>query len=161
MFDLVWSFAAAIDEFEDEAVKVKQPRRLSTVPNRTNGGFGAGVRFGERAGTVGDSVQSLQIGMGTNVIFMRDSQGNTVFHLCVYHGLMKMYDHVYATVEALIARELKMYHQKQVSEDLDVPSNKYEEIFDLDCDRYLFHVYYHSSAAFPGKYLFLGIVIKT
>ena len=53
---------------------------------------------------------------GSNVIFMRDSVGNTVVHLCAIHGLKAMFQHVCKMAELIISRELKRlystYHEK-------------------------------------------------
>ena len=50
--------------------------------------------------------------LGQNVIFMRDSVGNTVLHLCAIHGLESMFEHVYKTAESIVSRELKVLYAK-------------------------------------------------
>ena len=55
--------------------------------------------------------------LGQNVIFMRDSVGNTVLHLCAIHGLEAMFEHVYKTAESIIVRELKILYSKHSSTD--------------------------------------------
>ena len=53
--------------------------------------------------------------LGPNVIFMRDSCGNTLLHLCVIHGLSKMYDHILEIATTVISRELQfIYGQKRL-----------------------------------------------
>ena len=53
--------------------------------------------------------------LGPNVIFMRDSCGNTLLHLCVIHGLSKMYDHILEIASTVISRELQfLYGQKRL-----------------------------------------------
>ena len=53
--------------------------------------------------------------LGPNVIFMRDSCGNTLLHLCVIHGLSKMYDHILEIATTVIRRELQfIYGQKRL-----------------------------------------------
>ena len=86
IFDLVLSFASS----------------LESDGNEYDGG--------EEASTVlGADVPSL----GPNVIFMRDTYGNTVLHLCVMHCLQDMFDHVYKVAETIITRELKILYAKQ------------------------------------------------
>ena len=41
-----------------------------------------------------------------NAIFIPDSHGNNVFHLCVAHGLKLMYDHVRMRASGIIRQEL-------------------------------------------------------
>ena len=53
--------------------------------------------------------------LGPNVIFMRDSCGNTLLHLCVIHGLSKMYDHILEIASTVISREMQfLYGQKRL-----------------------------------------------
>ena len=59
--------------------------------------------------------------VGPKVLFMRDSYGNTVLHLCVMHCLKDMFDHVYKTGRRIIAREIKLLYSKS----FDVCSEKY------------------------------------
>ena len=66
---------------------------------------------GSAASTTSSAMMS-----GSNVIFMRDSVGNTVIHLCAIHGLKAMFQHVCKVAEQIISRELKLlyssYHEK-------------------------------------------------
>ena len=55
--------------------------------------------------------------LGPNVIFMRDSFGNTVLHLCVIHCLVNMYKHVYKIAQSIIERELKLLYVNVIQND--------------------------------------------
>ena len=51
--------------------------------------------------------------LGPNVIFMRDSCGNTLLHLCVIHGLSKMFEHVLSIATTVVSRELQCLYAKK------------------------------------------------
>ena len=53
--------------------------------------------------------------LGSNVIFMRDTFGNNVLHLCVIHGLKDMYRHVYTTAETILKREIKLLYAQTIA----------------------------------------------
>ena len=53
--------------------------------------------------------------LGSNVIFMRDTFGNTVLHLCVIHGLEDMYRHVFNTAETILKREIKLLYAQTIA----------------------------------------------
>eukprot|EP01038_Epipyxis_sp_PR26KG_P012648 gene12648-16957_t len=53
---------------------------------------------------------------GFNAIFMRDSYGNTLAHICVHHALKEMYDHIFATSMSIVKDELTRHY--------DNPANK-------------------------------------
>lgn len=55
--------------------------------------------------------------LGPNVIFMRDSFGNTVLHLCVIHCLVHMYQHVYKIAQNIIERELRLLYVNVIQND--------------------------------------------
>ena len=64
-----------------------------------------------------ESGRKESLNMGPNVIFMRDSFGNTVIHLCAIHGLRKMFQHVCTTAETIIFRELKLLYSNNIEKD--------------------------------------------
>ena len=86
IFDLVLSFASTtdvdIDDDDDESEK------------------SASTKITKKS----------MISLGPNVIFMRDSYGNTVLHLCVRHCLENMFDHVYNVARTTISREIKLQY---------------------------------------------------
>lgn len=45
--------------------------------------------------------------LGPNAIFMRDVYGSTVLHLCVYHNLLDMYQHLITEAERLVKKDLQ------------------------------------------------------
>ena len=51
--------------------------------------------------------------LGPNVIFMRDGNGNTLLHLCVFHGLKDMYEHILSIAATIIKRELQIWYSEQ------------------------------------------------
>eukprot|EP01037_Dinobryon_pediforme_P018100 gene18101-18340_t len=93
IFDLVLSFASSleVDSGEDQL----EEDGASTL--------------------LGADVPSL----GPNVIFMRDTNGNTVLHLCVMHGLQDMFEHVYKVAETIISREIKLVYSQLYDTDGD------------------------------------------
>ena len=64
----------------------------------------------------GDDLDSSTM-LGPNVIFMRDSFGNTVLHLCVIHCLQEMFEHVYKTAENIVKREMKILYSSYHCDD--------------------------------------------
>mmetsp|Transcript_6116 Transcript_6116/g.8528 ORF Transcript_6116/g.8528 Transcript_6116/m.8528 type:complete len:1586 (-) Transcript_6116:145-4902(-) len=85
IFDLVLSFASTAESSEDMFDEIED-HSLSHVTRK--------------------GVPSL----GPNVIFMRDSYGNTVLHLCVMHCLQGMFAHVFKVAETIISREIKLLY---------------------------------------------------
>ena len=64
----------------------------------------------------GDDLDSSTM-LGPNVIFMRDSFGNTVLHLCVIHCLQEMFEHVYKTAERMIIQNIKVLYSRMKLEE--------------------------------------------
>ena len=98
IFDLVLSFASALESDADDDFNYDD--------------VGTSV--------LGENIPSL----GPNVIFMRDTYGNTVLHLCVMHCLQDMFDHVYKVAETIISREIKLMYSKLY----DVAGDQYVEL---------------------------------
>ena len=99
IFDLVLSFASSLESDDSEASE----------------------DYEEATTVVGKDIPSL----GPKVIFMRDSHGNTVLHLCVMHCLKDMFDHVYEVASRIISREIKLAYSKRF-ENGPVAQLKYE-----------------------------------
>ena len=93
IFDLVLSFASSLS---------------------TDNAIGNSNKSADTAENLFREFQSL----GPNVIFMRDSFGNTVLHLCVIHCLKTMYQHVHKTAENIIRRELKLLYTNVIQNDI-------------------------------------------
>jgi len=87
IFDLVFSFASAVDENE--------------VPS---GGGGTSAASSSRL-------------VGPNVIFKVDANGNNVLHLCVIHSLKDMYEHVHSAAIAVMSRELRKAYAESLKEE--------------------------------------------
>ncbi len=110
IFDLVLAFASTVD-FDSAATK------SAAAESVKNGTMIMGLG-GEATGTIQESKSSVHGDtphFGSNVIFMRDTRGNTVLHLCALHCLQDMYKHVQNTAEAIINRELKIHYAKATS----------------------------------------------
>ena len=105
IFDLVLSFASSLESDAD-------------ADDNFNGDDAA-------SSVLGANLPSL----GPNVIFMRDTYGNTVLHLCVMHCLQDMFDHVYKVAETIISREIKLMYSKlyDVAGDQLVELESFEE----------------------------------
>lgn len=82
--------------------------------------FASSIEYGNQADSSplhGGSERSFVVpSLGPNVIFMRDSFGNTLLHLCVIHGLSNMFDHVLHVATTVISRELQCAYAEQVLE---------------------------------------------
>ena len=89
IFDLVLSYASSIDP-------------------------PAAVTDGEHTAPSETSSSNELLSLGPNVIFMRDSVGNTVVHLCAIHGLKAMFQHVCKMAETIISRELKLIYSNNI-----------------------------------------------
>ena len=80
----------------------------------------------EGTGEIDDKNQSGKLSridapsLGPNVIFMRDSYGNTVLHLCVTRCLQNMFDHVYKVAETILSREIKLQYTTMKAKDASV-----------------------------------------
>lgn len=90
IFDLVLAFASSLDSTA-AALKIDQN-------NHSSEGAGA-------------------MAVGPNVIFMRDTFGNTMLHLCVIHGLTEMFHHILSIAATVINRELQLYYSIQKTEE--------------------------------------------
>ena len=93
IFDLILSFTSSLDSYEDDDMSAEDQDLTNSVYLK--------------------ELQSL----GPNVIFMRDSVGNTVLHLCVVHCLEDMYRHVYKTAETILKREIKLLYTREIVPD--------------------------------------------
>ena len=60
---------------------------------------------------------NFSLNIGPNAIFLRDSFGNTVVHLCAIHGLKAMFQHVCETAATIIYRELRLLYSNKIRED--------------------------------------------
>ena len=57
------------------------------------------------------------LSIGPNAIFMRDSFGNTIVHLCAIHGLKSMFQHVCETAKTTIRQELQLLNSSNIRDD--------------------------------------------
>ena len=90
IFDLVLSFASSVeaDQVRSEEVEDRQ----------TEGG--------------------TPLVLGPSVIFMRDSYGNTMLHLCVIHGLTDMFEHVLSIASTILKRDIQLSYSNKASEEV-------------------------------------------